>query len=108
MVIWKGWGILAVLMAMAGFVIGMMIESAIYGSSKGILHGWPYTLTLIAAAVGIWFSGKALNKSAGRVLVDPQTNQQFKMGTPHTLFFIPMQYTSFVLGLIAILMLFSK
>ncbi|MGO4270691.1 hypothetical protein AB4Z22_12730 [Paenibacillus sp. TAF58] len=107
MVIWKGWGILAVVIAGAGFIVGILIESLIYGSSKGVVHGWPYTLTLIAAAVGIWFSGKALNKSAGRVLVDQQTNQQFKMGTPHSLFFIPMQYWAFLLGVIAIAMLFK-
>ncbi|MCE5171204.1 hypothetical protein LQV63_18045 [Paenibacillus profundus] len=54
----------------------------------------------------IWYAGKALNTGSGKVLIDPETGQQYQMGTQHSLFFVPMQFwgpIGIVIGIILLI-----
>lgn len=100
MIIWKGLGILNVVVFGIVFAIVQGILSAIgLGETDSYL---PLALVFIVSGMIIWFMGKALNAESGKILVDPETGEQYRMGTQHSLFFIPMHYwgpIGLVLGL---------
>ncbi|WP_019637128.1 hypothetical protein [Paenibacillus fonticola] len=100
MIIWKGWGILNVVVFGIVLAIVQGILSAIgLGETDSQL---PLALIFIVSGMIIWFLGKALNANSGKILVDPETGEQYRMGTQHSLFFIPMHYwglIGLVLGL---------
>jgi hypothetical protein len=81
------------------------IVSAILSSlGLGSIDSWlPLAFVFIVSGVTIWHLGKALNAKSGKVLVDMETGEHYRMGTGHSLFFIPMHYwgpVGLVLGFI--------
>ena len=64
-----------------------------------------FVASLFISGIIVWFLGKRLNADSQKVLVDPETGQQYKIGVKHSLFFIPLQYWGplFVLGSIYML-----
>ncbi|GLI04933.1 hypothetical protein YDYSG_09630 [Paenibacillus tyrfis] len=103
MIIWKGLGILNIVVLAIMFVIVNLLLSALgLGSMDSKL---PLAFGFIVSGVIIWYMGKALNAKSGKVLVDVETGQHYKLGTSHSLFFIPMHYwgpVSLVIGFILI------
>ena len=57
----------------------------------------------------LWPLGRWMNQTENRVFVDPQTGQpiEAQVGGGHTLFFIPMEYWSFIWGAIGLFKLLS-
>jgi hypothetical protein len=90
MIIWSGSGILVLLIAFLGAVLGVAIEPAV-GLPKNVGLG----LGLILAAIANWFVGQSLNSpSKARTLVDPKTGQKVIFRPRNSLFWIPMQWWS--------------
>ncbi|WP_144027222.1 hypothetical protein [Paenibacillus sp. FSL R7-0273] len=90
MVIWKGLGILnfvviVVLLLIVDSTLSLLgFESVDFRLSRAFVF--------IVAGVIIWYMGKALDAKSGRVLIDAETGERYRMGTLHSLFFIPMHY----------------
>ncbi|MCX7748956.1 MAG: hypothetical protein N2645_19020 [Clostridia bacterium] len=103
MIIWKGAGILNLVIIGVAILLSKTVDNAIYGSdSKG--HFWITIIFYILAGILIWFLGKALNKNRNNTVVNPETGHEYRIGTRHSLFFIPMQYWGpivIILGLIS-------
>lgn len=111
MIIWSGWGVLVVvilvvvgggvagLVGAAGTLLGPAMQSHIAGVGIG-LGG------LAAAAVN-WWTGRRLNGGTGRVLLDPATGQQVVLRRTHSLFFIPMQWWSVPIAVMAAFLLLA-
>ncbi|MFD0774703.1 hypothetical protein ACFQZ2_12265 [Streptomonospora algeriensis] len=92
MIIWRGWGILTVLIAAVCCIpMGLLVESAL-GSE---VAPFGVALGLVAAGILVFFLGQRLN--APKPGFHPQTGRQVLFRNQHTLFFIPMQYCGVVL-----------
>lgn len=100
MIVWRGLGFLGVLIPIILLVILDMVDKT---------HKFQYgeTVVLILSAIGTWFLGKKLNGAPGKVLIDPQTNQEVVLKDKHTLFWIPLEYFAFVWAVFAIFVLFK-
>ncbi|WP_068504708.1 hypothetical protein [Paenibacillus kribbensis] len=90
MIIWKGFGILNIIIPGVLFAIVNIILSSLELDS--IDSRLPLAFVFIVSGVIIWHLGKALNAKSGKVLVDMETGEHYRMGTEHSLFFIPMHY----------------
>lgn len=87
MIVWRGWGILAVLIAAIGLFGGVFVGVKLLGSGSGWDGGRiGIAIGLAIAAVANWFVGKSVN--------DNLRLQGVTAIKRHTLFFIPMQWWS--------------
>lgn len=74
MIIWRGAGILVLVIAFGSCILTQLALGGVYTQ-----QGWPKFVALSIGAVIVFFSGRALNR-------DDRTG--------HSLFFIPMEYWS--------------
>ncbi|GAA3999846.1 hypothetical protein GCM10022247_20210 [Allokutzneria multivorans] len=98
MIVWTGWGILALLIAALGGGGGSGIGVALGGPSDSPNLGTVIGLAL--AAVAIWFVGERLNRPVQGF--DQNTGQPVLYRNRHRLFWVPMQYFGPILGLTAL------
>lgn len=97
MIIWKGWGILVLLIgAVFTIPLGFGAASLLGTESAGFGAG----LGLLLAAVAVFFVGQKLNAPVQGF--HPATGQPVLYRNAHTFFFVPMQYWAFVLPVIAV------
>ncbi len=92
MLIWKGYGILVLVIAfLINLLFNFVLDATFY---KGFYvgHKWPASVAMCLSAIIIWFLGKRLNKDNERVLVDPKTGETVKLTRTHSLFWIKMEY----------------
>ena len=92
LIISKGWG--GVLVFGFPFVIGM----AIWLAGPEMADNLSFGIALLSSALPIWFSGRKLNVKK-ETRVDPKTGEKTE-SSPHTLFFVPIEYWA-VLSLLA-------
>ncbi|PWT73075.1 MAG: hypothetical protein C5B59_14140 [Bacteroidetes bacterium] len=101
MVIWKGYGILALVIAIA---IGALTSYAF--SKIGSTEDLGAAVGALISAIVIWVVGNKLNSPAkARTMVDKQTGQEVTVKPNHSLFFIKMQYWAFIIGAIGLVLL---
>ncbi|MDA0562952.1 hypothetical protein LG943_01165 [Streptomonospora sp. S1-112] len=102
MIIWRGWGILVLLITGLCCVPGGLVTEAVLGADLalfGVSGG------LVVAGVAVFFIGQRLN--APRQGFHPQTGQPVLYRNQHTFFFVPMQYFAFVLLAVSVVLLIS-
>jgi len=103
LIIWKGWGILVVLIVFVAFVVSMLLDNALepLGLQGRLAEGISLAVSAVLAAVAIWFVAMALASGPTRRLVDPASGEQFVIRRDAgSLFFIPTRFWAFiVLGL---------
>ncbi|HEY8738953.1 MAG TPA: hypothetical protein VIO62_18160 [Candidatus Dormibacteraeota bacterium] len=102
--IWRGWGILVALYALAAVVVGTVVRNAVGG---GIRAGVAIGVCEVLAGVAVWFTGIRLNGEADKALVDPNTGKEVRVRRRHTLFWIPMQYWAPVLAIVGVIVLIA-
>jgi hypothetical protein len=101
MIIWKGYGFLVLVIAVA---IGAIV-SLVFGSI-GSTEDTGAAVGAIISGVVIWFLGNKLNADdKNKVMIDKQTGQEVIIKPNHSLFFIKMQYWAFIIAGIGIVML---
>ena len=104
MIIWRGWGILTVvILALVGG--GVTLAAGKLLESNGANVGYGFVLGLVAAAAANWILGRRLNGRPVRELVDAQTGERVVLRTSHSLFFVPMQWWSVLMVLAAVVAL---
>lgn len=91
MIVWQGFGFLAVLIPIA-----LAVLLSIADPSNSLVYGNSTMLALSAAAV--WAVGKKLNGAPGRLLIDPVNRQPVLLKNKHTLFWIPMEWFALAWG----------
>jgi len=106
MVIWKGWGYLAALIPMAGYVLMTHWIDARRGQGYSDAHGWAGGIGTILGAAAAWIVADKL-EGPGRTLVDPQTNEVIVLRRQDSLFFIPMKYFAILVALSGVLMILN-
>lgn len=90
MIIWRGLGFLVfIILVPLVFLFGWLLEVMVDWSQPEDIS---LIIGLVVAGIIVWFLGKKLNGNPEKVLVDQETGTAYKMGTRHSLFFIPMQF----------------
>ncbi|MGL5244891.1 MAG: hypothetical protein ACRC7R_06950 [Sarcina sp.] len=104
MVVWKGWGILAILVC----ILPSMIISRILGGDYYLSSIWIHIGTCVLSAILCFCIGIYLNSRPGKVYVEADTGRQVEMKKTHSLFFIKFEYWGVIYLLINIYELFFK
>lgn len=98
MIIWRGWGILALLILGAGGGGGTGIGIALGGARSG--GNWGTVVGFLLAAAALWLVGTALNKP--KSTMDPATGETTVHRNRHTLFWVPIQFLAPFAALVAV------
>jgi hypothetical protein len=105
-IFWQGLGFLVAVIVFGCSLAANLICNAIVGGGYFDQHQWPVAVSLILSAAICWFLGSYLRKKSDRVAIDKETGREFVVNhSRHTLFFIPLQYWSPILLLIALVAL---
>jgi len=104
MIVWKGWGLLALIIPLFFSLLAGSVFDAIYGESFYKNSEWAMPMILSLSSVLLYFMGIKLNNKPGRILIDPENNEQIELKTRHTMFWIPIQYWAFIVVGISIWM----
>ena len=107
MLVWQGFGILAVIIPIVGYVLTVMAVQGVLGNLYTNSHSWPGALGTLLGAIAVWFLAQKL-KGPGRTLVDPKTGESIVLTKKHTFFFVPMHYIAIIMAIVAVGMLFLK
>ncbi len=104
MIVWKGWGLLALLIPL-GLSIGTgLCVDSYYGEKFYQNSTWMMPSIFIVSAVVVFWLGRKVNSQPARILIDPETNEEVKLKTIHSMFWIPLQYWSLILIGVAVWM----
>jgi hypothetical protein len=107
MLVWQGFGFLAVIIPIVSYVLTVKVAQAALGAIYMDSHSWPGALGTLLGAVIVWFMAQKL-KGPGRTLVDPKTGQTVVLTKKHTVFFVPMHYVAVIMAVVAVGMLIFK
>lgn len=108
LLIWRGYGILAPILALVTWLVPLALVQSIVGQAAYSRISTPLSLLFgLAAAAAVWLVGTKLNGVPGRLLVDPRTGQQVVLRKRHDLFFVPMQWWAIPLALLAVAVSFA-
>lgn len=105
LLIWQGWGLLAIAIPVVVCLIVQVVIDTIFGAGYYSTHQFLVALALALSAAAVWFAGAKLNGGPTQTLVDPKTGVQYEFKRKHTIFWIPMQWLSPVLGAAALFVL---
>ena len=108
MIFWSGFGIFAGVIPVLCYMGFVKVCQNAYGVPYTDSHGWPGAVGTLIGAAAVWVLAQRMNGSA-RTLVDTATGETVVLKkNRHTLFFIPMEYWSYILVVVAMWMLFVK
>ncbi|MDR1462761.1 MAG: hypothetical protein LBI68_06460 [Azoarcus sp.] len=93
MIIWRGWGILALVIpvTLAMLTESMCDELLDGGASSAYLQAG-----FGAGLLAVWFLGRWLNDRPQRILLDPKSGERVVLIGEHSLYWIPMQYWALI------------
>jgi hypothetical protein len=107
LVIWSGLGFVVPVVALLCLVIAQLVTDAVFGEKYYTTHNWPKTAACIFAACMLWSLGRWLNKPDPEEFDESTWASLLRSSARHTLFFIPVEYWSFVVVAFAIFMALS-
>lgn len=104
MIVWTGWGILALPLFALGALGGTSLGVALGFGAGDLATGAPTNLgTAVGfalASVAVWFLGRRLNRPY--LGFDQRTGQPIHVQNGHRLFWVPLQYLGPVGGVLSI------
>jgi len=95
MIIWKGWGILVPVIWVASYMILRNIFMSFWIDNYWIARIMSWLLYLVPSVL-IWFIGRKFNERRNEVYLDEVSGETFRLGSLHTLFFIPFEYWAII------------
>ena len=103
MIIWRGAGFLVFVITFGCSLVAQLLTNHLSGTETyWQAHAWPFAAAMVAAGAIVGVVGRVLSTRTGKVLVDPATGEQHRVGGDHDLFFIPMKYWGTILLAIAL------
>lgn len=84
-IIWRGWGILAIGIWLACLVLAQLIVDAVFHQGYYKAEAWPKLLVGAVSGVIIWCIGRAMNGH-------PDSEHRQNFGVRHSIFWIPMEH----------------
>lgn len=106
MIIWRGWGILVVLITLAIYMAVILLGDSLFDHGYATHAQYYNAAAILLSAIAVWFVGRKLNGGQGRELLDEKTGQRVLLKNSHSLFFIKFEYWAIPLAIIGILFLF--
>ena len=104
MLVWKGWGILALIIPLVLSIgIGAGLD-ANYGKDFYINSTWAMPMVFAVSSFIVLIIGKEVNNKPGKILIDPENNKEVEIKTIHSMFWIPLQYWGLIILVISIWM----
>mgnify|MGYP003386054002 FL=1 len=104
MIVWKGWGLLALAIPLVlSLLVGAAFD-ATYGENFYKNSEWAMPMVLTLSSVLLYFVGTKLNNKPGKILVDPENDEKIELKTIHSMFWIPIQYWAFIVTGISVWM----
>lgn len=97
MIIWRGWGILSIVILFVSAIATEFISEAIVGNDQ--FYNTNSMMMPLAFAIGgilNYVISEKFFKSTEKVVIDKETGEEAILRNSHTLFFIPMKYWSFI------------
>ena len=92
MLIWRGWGIVAVVLLFGGLLVAQLVVNAVagegtYEGNSQLYGGIGFVLGGVATFIlGRWLE----RRNPPRQLIDPATGEQVELHTKNDFFWIPM------------------
>ena len=106
-VIWRGAGILAVLIPVGALVAGWLgLEYGLGEAWTNRHQGFVGAISFLSGVV-VWFLGRKLNGHFEKKRADQLTQEKTISNNRHTLFFIPMEYTAIFWCLVGAFLFFN-
>ena len=107
--IWRGMGILVLIITVVMLVLLQGITGVAFGDPHySTTHTWVVGAACLLSAVAVYFLGRYLNNREGRIMIEKSTGKEFELKRKHDLFFIRMEYWAVPLAVGGIFLLFSK
>jgi hypothetical protein len=104
MIVWTGWGIVALpffaLGALGGTSIGVALGLGEGDMATGAETNIGTAVGLALAGVAVWFLGRWMNRPQDGF--DQRTGQPVQVRNQHRLFFVPIQYLGPLGGVVAV------
>jgi hypothetical protein len=108
-IVWQGYGPLAAVIPPIIGTASKMLVSHFTGHydewdddvSASIIAG------LFLGGIIVWYLGRWLNNRPGKILIDPETNEKTELKTPHTLYWVRIEYWGAAWMALCIMGLFS-
>lgn len=101
MLIWSGWGICVILIAVLGMFVGISAGDALETAllpGYGPAHAAGYAIGGLLAASGVYFFARWRESGEGRILIDEASGQRIEVRpSAGSLFFIPTRYWTWIL-----------
>jgi hypothetical protein len=92
-IIWKGAGVLVILISIVSCLLVNIITSAVFHQNNYFqAFIWPKVAALWIIGASCWFLGRYFNGKPGRTLIDRATGQEVYEKPYHHLMFIKMEY----------------
>ncbi len=102
MIIWSGWGILVLVFAVVGLVIGIPLGDAVT-SDPDMAMAISIICAGLTMGLGSFLFARQMEKGTGRVFIDEQTGQRVVVGrSAGSLFFVPVRYWAYAGPVLAI------
>jgi hypothetical protein len=98
MIIWRGLGILVLLIAAGALFGSQFAADKAFGSGYWQQNAWPAAAGVFFAGAACWFLGRRLNKPAGK-----DAGEHRRTWT-HDLLFVRMEWWAFPLAAVAVAM----
>jgi hypothetical protein len=102
MLVWKGWGILGIIIPAALIFLTDAALGAAFGA--GYNRGMVVPGSLCFSSVLVWLIGRQLNAKPPRILTDTETGETVEIKPQHSIFWIPLHW--FALPLLALGLVF--
>ena len=96
MIIWRGLGILVIVVGVVAIMAGLSLAEAIGLTEMGL------AMALAFAALGNWGLWKMIVPKKPRVLWDPATGEYVTLKSKHSLFFIPARFWTWIFLFLAL------
>jgi len=111
MLIWQGWGIMVIVIAVVAILLGDTISQTLMDTA-GLAYGPSHTVGVatggILSAIGIMLFANWRESKPSRVLVDQATGQKVEVGSgAGTLFFIPSRVWAWIILAFALIIAFT-
>ncbi len=104
MIVWKGWGIMALLIPL---VCSLLVEAVVdytYVIDFYKSNDWAMPLVLALSSIIVFSLGRTLNSRPGRIVIDIETNEHIELKKTHSMFWIPLQYWAVIIMALSIWM----
>ena len=108
MIVWRGWGVLVIVIVFACSLAANFLSNAIAGKAYWDSRFWPLALAMVLAGGLIWIAGMILSQRPARNLVDEKTGERVTLAGTHDFFFLRMKWWGPIVAVLGIGSMFFR